>query len=336
MQRIWVCVILCCSLSLALALTYENPIIRGFDNPDPGAIYADGKYYVATTGSNAGSPGQFPIHVSKNLVDWETQGSIFTPSTLPSCGINSFWAPEIHFVNGKYVAYFAARNHQGVLCVGVAVSQGGPLGPYHDRGSPLIANASMGNIDPTFWFEHSTQTPYLIWKEDGNGHSPQVPTNIYVQQLTKDGTSGIGSWHSILVNDPRSWEGPLVEGPWLMKANDTYYLFYSGNGYASTAYAIGVAQSKHILGPYVKYAENPIVRSDDHFSGPGHCSVLIDPHTHEWFFIYHSWRYHEICASCKRYMMMDGISWSKDNHGRSWPHLAGNRKGPSFGPQPVP
>ena len=339
-------VIITISFSSAVTVNYSNPIIAGRNYPDPGAIYvaSEGKYYVANTAGDF-NPFKFPIHVSKNLADWDLQGYIFQDTKLlPQWAeltlgpdVDSFWAPEIHFVDGKYVAYYAARRKTDqVLCVGVAVSSGGPLGPYIDRGSPLVQNVSMGNIDPTFWFEQTTQTSYVIWKEDGNGHNPQVPTNIYLAQLSKNATDVIGSWHSILVNDLNSWEGNLVEAPWMMKRNNTYYLFYSANNYASTAYAIGVAQSQSIFGPFVKYSENPIVRSNNNFWGPGHCSVLIDPQTTEWFFIYHGWYVNQIAPGKDRYVMMDGIEWVTDSAGKSWPRLLDNRKGPSTGPQPVP
>ena len=38
-------------------------------------------------------------------------------------------APEIHFVNGQYLAYYVARNTHGVLSVGVAFSSN-VTGPY--------------------------------------------------------------------------------------------------------------------------------------------------------------------------------------------------------------
>jgi hypothetical protein len=60
------------------------------------------------------------------------------------------------------------RHHDGVLCVGAAYSAS-ILGPYKDIGRPLVRNATMGNIDPTYFYLPQTKEHYLIWKEDANG-----------------------------------------------------------------------------------------------------------------------------------------------------------------------
>jgi hypothetical protein len=33
-------------------------------------------------------------------------------------------------------------------------------------------NATMGMIDPTFFYDEESGNNYLFWKEDGNGHNP--------------------------------------------------------------------------------------------------------------------------------------------------------------------
>ena len=79
------------------------------DVPDPGAIYHNGAYYVATTG---GGSSKFPIHKSTDLEKWTIVGHIFTPDHIPhwvGTPNADFWAPELHIVNGEFRAYFTAR-----------------------------------------------------------------------------------------------------------------------------------------------------------------------------------------------------------------------------------
>jgi beta-xylosidase len=52
----------------------------------------------------------------------------------------------------------------------------------------------------------------------------------------------------MLIENDAPWEGPLVEGPWVIKTNGYYYLFYSGNVYSTPNYAVGVARSTNFLG----------------------------------------------------------------------------------------
>lgn len=100
-------------------------------------------------------------------------------------------------------------------------------------------------------------------------------TPIFAQRLSADGQSLIGSPRIILVND-LAWEGHLIEGPWLMRHEDHYYLFYSGNDFSTADYGIGVAIASSPLGPYRKMGD-PILRSSAEWRGPGHPSVALGP-----------------------------------------------------------
>ena len=136
--------------------TYVNPVMYG-DRPDPGALrLPDGSGFIATTtSSGSATRGQkpvFPIYFSKDLVSWTPKGHIFHKDSWPKWGYNHAWAPEIHFVNGKYNAYFTMRQSKNkILAIGVGHSTN-PFGPYHDIGEPLVTHSSRGSIDAT-WFQ---------------------------------------------------------------------------------------------------------------------------------------------------------------------------------------
>ncbi len=78
--------------------------------------------------------------------------------------------------------------------------------------------------------------------------------------LLVDGVTLRGATSTILTND-RGWEGALVEGPWIVEEGGSFYLFYSGNAYASASYAAGEARASSPLGPYEKAAA-PILGSN--------------------------------------------------------------------------
>ena len=69
---------------------YTNPVMAG-DYPDPSIIRV-GKDYWATATSSEWGP-QFPLLHSKDLVNWDVVGSIFT--NRPAWAVANFWAPEI-------------------------------------------------------------------------------------------------------------------------------------------------------------------------------------------------------------------------------------------------
>ena len=195
------------------------------------------------------------------------------------------WAPEIHYVNNNYIVYFTARQKvTKALCIGAAVSTTGtPLGPYKDLGKPLVTNTTykgIGVIDVHHFYDIDG-TPYLIWKTDGNAVGKE--SSVLIRKINKDGIS----FHSSapitrLIKSTLVWERLIVEGPWMIHRDPYYYLFYSGDGFTSIGYSVGVARSKSLLGPYEKHKGtilhtdfNSYVKGENtSFVGPGHCSVV--------------------------------------------------------------
>uniref|UniRef100_UPI0032DE567C family 43 glycosylhydrolase n=1 Tax=Mucilaginibacter sp. Bleaf8 TaxID=2834430 RepID=UPI0032DE567C len=100
-----------------------------------------------------------------------------------------------------------------------------------------------------------------------------MKTPIFAQQLSPDGRTLIGERTKVLENDLK-WEAHLVEGMWVSKQNDKYYLFYAGNDFSTTQYGIGVAVADALLGPYHKL-DKPFLQSTDRWAAPGHPSVTI-------------------------------------------------------------
>ncbi|MBQ9816089.1 MAG: family 43 glycosylhydrolase [Proteobacteria bacterium] len=299
---------------------FLNPVIPS-DFPDPGAILVDGTYYVVGTGGN--TTDAYYMRSSKDLVNWTNVGYAFKNGSGPSWAKDNFWAPELHKVDNHYNIYYSVRNkNTGRYCVGVGTSDK-VTGPYKDKGQPLVCKDNVGVIDASH-FTDSDGKNYVLWKDDGNALGKKTP--VFIQELTKDGLSLVGKPTQILTND-QNWEGSLIEGPWLIKRGSYYYLFYSANGYASSRYAVGVARSKSLLGPYTKHSGS-ILHSQGHFQGPGHGSVLQAP-SGEWFHIYHTWIEGAVGYNNggKRVVAVDRIDWIDD-----WPQMY---SAPMYRSQPV-
>ena len=297
---------------------YANPVIDG-DCADPGVVHDGTHYVMACTSGNAADA--FPIRVSPDLVHWQSKGHIFPASSKPAWAMSDYWAPEIHAVGNGFVAYFTARHQDGMLSIGAATAPAA-TGPFTDIGHPLVHDAGMGLIDATHYRDPNGKR-YLIWKEDGNAVGK--PTPIRGQELAVDGLSLVGSPTTLITND-LAWEDTLVEGPWMVDHGGQYYLFYSGNFFASEAYAIGVARGNSPLGPFTK-ASSPIVSSAGVWAGPGHGSVLDTPSGETWH-IYHSWKQGQIGGGAGRVLLVDRVLWTG-----GWPSM---RAAPSQVSLPVP
>jgi len=298
------------------AVTYSNPVLAG-DYPDPSIIRV-GKDFWATATSSEWGP-QFPILHSRDLVNWKIVGAVFP--TRPSWARGNFWAPEITEDHGRYRIYYVGRKQDGPLSVAVATAEK-PEGPYTDRG-PLVSQEA-GSIDPVAVSDEKG-VRYLIWKEDGN--SRKLPTIIWAQPLSDDGTSLTGERKELIRNDA-PWEGAVVEGPFVLRRGDWQYLFYSGSGCCGRgcAYAMGVARSRSLLGPWEKNPSNPILAGNEQWKCPGHGSVVMDDRG-RYFMLYHAYDARTFIFT-GREMLLDEVKFGGDG----WPTI-NEGKGPSSAAQ---
>ncbi|MEY2408143.1 MAG: xylan 1,4-beta-xylosidase [Verrucomicrobiota bacterium] len=291
----------------AAVTTFTNPVLAG-DYPDPSVIRVGTDYWATATSSEWGP--QFPLLRSSDLVNWEITGSVF--ATRPAWAAGNFWAPEISEWRGRYYIYYVARRKGGPLSVACA-SADKPGGPYTDHG-PFISQ-SAGSIDPVPVTDEKGER-WLVWKEDGN--SRRLPTILWTQRLDDDGTHVVGQPREILRND-QPWEGAVVEGPFLLRRGDYFYLFYAGNGCCgrNCAYAVGVARSKTLLGPWKKHAANPILAENAAWKCPGHGSVVIDERGRYWL-LYHAYDPRSFVYT-GREILVDEIKFDQDG----WPAING-------------
>jgi xylan 1,4-beta-xylosidase len=318
--------------SPARQATYRNPVVAG-DYPDPSVMRVGEVYWAAaTTGDWA---PHFALLRSRDLVNWQKVGYIFQAKPVWAKG--DFWAPEIVNDRGRFFVFYVGRRDEGpkkkgTLCVAVATAAS-PEGPYTDRG-PLVCQiperANVGSIDPAFVRDERGQ-PFLVWKADGNDARPMQPTSIYAQPLSEDGTKLLGKRKEILRNDA-PWEGIATEGPFILRRGDWFYDFYSGNACCgrSCDYALGVARSRHLLGPWEKYSKNPIIAANRDWQCPGHGSIVETPDGRD-FLLYHSYRQRPDTFGVGRESVLDEVKWSADG----WPVVDEGRGPSSVAPSPL-
>jgi xylan 1,4-beta-xylosidase len=298
---------------------YSNPVEAG-DFPDPSVTRVGADFYASATVSEWGP--EFPILHSRDLVNWEIVGAVF--QKRPAWAVGSFWAPEISQYRGRFFVYYVGRKQGGPLCVAVATAPR-PQGPYTDHG-PLVCQ-EVGSIDPFPTTDENGQR-YLLWKEDGN--SVSKPTPIWAQPLSEDGTRLVGERRELIHND-QPWEkhptlpfGNLVEGPSVVRRNGWFYLFYSGNFCCGREceYALGVARSRHLLGPWEKNPRNPILAGNDSWKCPGHGTVVSDARG-RYFLLYHAYQPKDF-VYVGRQALLDEVVFGADG----WPTINEGR-GPS-------
>lgn len=247
--------------------TYTNPIIDRIGPADPAVILHDGTYYMYPTLDTTG----YDVFVSTDLVHWEQKPKCFTDAR------GGVWAPDV-FHNekgdGLFYLYSTVNRPGGGKLIGVAVADN-PLGPFKDRGD-LVEHAIDAHL-----FRDEDGAFYLYYADIAGGWKMAVQP--MKDPLTKQGEP------KILFRPTEPWErkrGEIVEGPWMLKRDGVYYLMYSGSGADGPDYAIGYATATSPLGPFTKYAGNPIAHRGNGVFGPGHHCVVTGPKGDLWA-VYH-------------------------------------------------
>lgn len=135
------------------------------------------------------------------------------------------------------------------------------MGPFKPFATVLSCPVSAGGaIDPDA-FRDVDGTLYLVYKVDGSALTPggpcgnndpahRAPTPILLQQLSADGTQPVGPATALIDRD--DGDGPLIEAPSLVRAGNTYFLFFSSACFNTLAYDASYATAPSIRGPWAK------------------------------------------------------------------------------------
>ncbi len=241
------------------------------DFPDPDVI-ADGDGFAAF---GTGSGGlNIRIARSDDLRSWTVERRDALPALPAWASTGRTWAPEVTATGDGYLMYFTAEHtDSGRQCIGVAAAASLDDDFVAASDEPLVCPVDEGGAIDASTFDDVDGTRYLLWKTDGNCCS--LDTWLMIAPLSADGRALAGEPRQ-LVKQTLAWEGSLVEAPVLVFRDGRYRLLYSANDYGGDAYAIGVASSTALEGPYEKRPD-PLLStaaSDGAFLGPGGQDVV--------------------------------------------------------------
>jgi hypothetical protein len=143
---------------------------------------------------------------------------------------------------------------------------------------------------------------------------------LFGLDMKKHGWERFGENHSDTVI------GGYMEGAWLTKHNNKYYMQYAAPGTEFNVYADGVYMSDSVLGPYHYAPNNPVFYKPGGYSnGAGHGSTVIGPANVYWHFasaavnVNVGWE-RRICMYAARFDK-DGLMYSNTSFG-DYPHSA--------------
>ena len=225
---------------------------------------------------------------STDLQHWRYAGDAL-PVLPPWERAGQTWAPGVVILGDPFVMYYAtdrAQRRRGVHLGGdVARPRCGPFVDLERRrarsASPTSAGRSIPNPSST-----PTGTPYLYWKSDGGDGALPIPGDIWVAQLSPDGSTVVGEAVNVLT-ETQSWE-TTVENPFMVYESGAYVLFYSAGLWNSAGYG---GRLRPLPGPdrsLRQTASGPLLHSDAHRLGPGGESLVTDAQGN-WWMAYAAW-----------------------------------------------
>lgn len=267
----------------------------GGDFPDPTVWRVGGRFYAASTTVAALS---LPTMTSTDLRTWTTRPAIDPAkpalndampipaawaSKRTSAGGRQWaatWAPSVTRIGtGTFVlAYSVPRAGDGRRCISLARSAS-PLGPYVDSSLAPLSCGTAGVIDPQLFVDRGAI--WMYYKMEG------APDRVLARRMNKYATGfAVGSRNYTLLVPRSAWEGSVVENPAMFRHRNRLYLFYSGNGYGTSAYATGYAVCRTVIGPCKR--KSRLLFTGRYLAGPGGATPFLDPGG-QLRLAYHAW-----------------------------------------------
>jgi beta-xylosidase len=265
----------------------------------------DGTYAAYGTGEIVDGRA-FEVLRSADLERWERVGGALEPLDEPWA--TDYWAPEVAFADGTYFMYYSPGTGDAGHLIRVATSDS-PWGPFADSGQVLTPGEPFA-IDAHPFRDEDGQW-YLFYAHDALD-SDRIGTTVAVDRMVsmtevageprtvlrasddwqlfergRERYGVVGDWHTL-------------EGPFVRRRGDRYYLFYSGGNWQGGGYGVSYAVAEHPLGPFVEPEVGPVVVS----GGAGHNSIVTGPDGEDRI-VYHAWD----AARTRRQMHIDRLVW---------------------------
>lgn len=276
---------------------------------DPAVVEFRGEYYMFVTRSMG-------YWHSEDLLSWD------------------FITPEHWYFQGSNAP--AAFNYNDSVLYVTGDPSGSMSILYSDdpkRGDWKATPGILHNLqDPDLFIDDDGQA-YMFWgssnkfpirgkKLDKNDRFKPSEETIALFNLdeSKHGWERFGENHADTV-----LEG-YIEGAWLTKHNNKYYMQYAAPGTEWNVYADGVYTSDAPLGPYTYAPNNPVVyKPGGYANGAGHGSTVMGPQQNYWHFatmavgVNIGWERRIVMYPT--YFDADGLMYSNTRFG-DYPHYA--------------
>lgn len=238
------------------------------------------------------------------------------------------WAPEIHYLDGKWYVYFAAGEKDNIWKIRPFVlecADSDPItGTWVEKGKMQrsdddIYSFEAFSLDATV-FEHRGQH-YYIWAEKVSV-GIQI-SNLYIARM--ESPTKLATAQVLLTTPDYDWERRDIwvnEGPAVLKKNGRIFVTFSASA-TGECYCMGllsIGEDEELLDPRAwKKERYPVLTSnkDAKLFGPGHNSFTVLEDGTE-VCVYHARPYSEIVGDPlydpNRHAMLMKVEWDEKGY----------------------
>lgn len=233
---------------------------------DPSVIYHEGKWIMY--------PSVAMAYVSEDFVTWRHV-------KVEPAKIGDGYAPSVVEHGGKFYL---------IGCFSQLHVADGPLGPFRALGPVRTPGGEATDayiFDPMLFSDEGRLYLYYHVKGDlvGTRLNAADPTRMEIEPVKLAAFRGDQVWehYGEYNEDPRR---SFMEGGWMFRQGDTYYLTFTGPGTALGTYALGTYKGRSPLGPFEYQKKNPVLRKTTGVvPGSGHGSIVRGPNDTLWAFV---------------------------------------------------
>lgn len=219
------------------------------------------------------------------------------------------WAPEIHYLDGKWYVYFAASEEEDIWKLRPYVLECTGQDPLHDKWIEL-GQMQAADADPKSFtdfsldgtvFEHKNKR-YFCWAEKTGGQF--AASNLYLAEM--ESPIKLKTVQFMLTTPDYDWEriGFWVnEGPAVIKNKGKIYITFSASA-TGACYSMGMMEADEkadlLDRNSWKKSRYPVLKTNEakKIYGPGHNSFTVDKNG-EPLVIYHARDYEKAVGDPK-------------------------------------
>ncbi|MES2037356.1 MAG: family 43 glycosylhydrolase [Pseudomonadota bacterium] len=305
--------------ALSAESVFNNPLVKNRADPQI-FLHADGYYYFTAT---APEYDRIELRRARSINELGTaDAKVIWRKHASGPMSHHIWAPELHFIEGKWYLYFTAGRADAIWDIRLYALESSAVNPLEgewiERGQIKTGWDSFA-LDTTT-FAHAGQR-YLVWTQRDPALDKKN-TNIYLAKM--DTPLSIAGSAILLSRPDYDWEKrkyEVNEAPAVLIRNDRIFITYSASA-TDENYCMGLltapANANLLDAKVWSKSAQPVFKSNAATTqyGPGHNSFTTTVDGKTDVLVYHARDYRDIKGNAlndpNRHVRAQTFRWNTD------------------------